>query len=73
MTAIDGTGVQALEEVIGRAQESGREVVLCGMREQPERILAKAGIEKLVGAGNVCVNVSSAMSRARVILATKKI
>ena len=71
MTAIDATGVQAIEGVVERVRESGREVILCGMREQPGEILMKAGIAEVVGAENLCPNVSAAMARARHLLSVR--
>src|SRR5437870_6390396 len=35
MTAIDSTGLQALEGLADQVHESGRELILCGAREQP--------------------------------------
>jgi anti-anti-sigma regulatory factor len=36
MTAIDSTGLQALENFADRVHESGRQLILFGAREQPE-------------------------------------
>ena len=35
MTAIDSTGLQALENFADRVHETGRQLILCGAREQP--------------------------------------
>ena len=35
MTALDGTGLLAFEELADRLHESGRELLLCGARRQP--------------------------------------
>jgi sulfate permease, SulP family len=35
MTAIDSTGLQALENLADLVHESGRQLILCGVREQP--------------------------------------
>jgi hypothetical protein len=42
MTAIDSTGLQALENFADRVHESGRQLILCGAREQPEMRMHEA-------------------------------
>ncbi len=68
MTAIDGTGIQALEELAQQLVEGGRHVLFCGMREQPAALMNKVGFEKHVGAANICSNVKEALSRAEELL-----
>ena len=68
MTAIDGTGIQALEELTQHLVSNGRHVLFCGMREQPEILMRKVGFERHVGAANICPNVKSALLRAKEIL-----
>jgi SulP family sulfate permease len=70
MTALDGTGVQALEEVAKRLQASGRTAIFCGMREQPASLLNKSGFAIHVGQENICVNVTAALTRADELLAS---
>ena len=41
--AMDATGMVALESARDRLREAGVFVVLAGLREQPRRVLAKAG------------------------------
>jgi sulfate permease, SulP family len=36
MTAIDATGIAALEELADQLQRSGRSMLLCGARPQPD-------------------------------------
>ena len=64
MTAIDGTGLHALEDLARRLRESGRALILCGMREQPARLMRKAEFEEHVGKENLCASVTSALRRA---------
>jgi len=68
MTAIDATGIQALEDLAERVQASGRHLLFCGMRDQPGRLMQKAGFAAHVGAENICTNVDAALVRAREIL-----
>jgi SulP family sulfate permease len=64
MTAIDTTGVQALEDVADLVHESGRQILFCGMRPQPEAMMRKAGLHSHVGEENFCRNVDAALRRA---------
>jgi SulP family sulfate permease len=65
MTAIDATGLQALEDLADKLHDSGRTLLLCGAREQPERVMHRAEFERHVGAENICPNVEAALARAR--------
>jgi sulfate permease, SulP family len=65
MTAIDATGLQALEDLADKLHSSGRTLLLCGAREQPARVMRRAEFERHVGAENICDNVESALGRAK--------
>lgn len=65
MTAIDATGLAALEELADKLTGSGRHLILCGAREQPARMMTRAEFERHVGPENICPNVESALARAR--------
>ena len=67
MTAIDATGLQALEELADAVHESGRGLILCGAREQPVRLMHQAEFEEHVGAGNISASISTALERAQVL------
>lgn len=64
MTALDATGLFALEEVARTLKSSGRELILCGAREQPLRLLQQTEFQDLVGKENICENVQEALQRA---------
>jgi SulP family sulfate permease len=64
MTALDATGLFALEEVARTLKKSGRELILCGAREQPLRLIQQTEFEDLVGPENICDNVQDALGRA---------
>lgn len=64
MTAIDATGIKALEDAALRLRESGRTAVFCGAPEQPRATMRKAGFDQMVGADNICANVDTALRRA---------
>src|ERR1700716_3520650 len=64
MTALDATGLFALEEVARTLKASGRELILCGAREQPAKLIHQAEFEEVVGPENICEHVQEALSRA---------
>ncbi len=68
MTAIDGTGLHAIEDLASTLAESGRTLILCGMRGQPARLMQRAEFEQVVGTENLCQSVEAAIKRAREIL-----
>jgi SulP family sulfate permease len=64
MTAIDATGVHALEELCRRLKQSGRSMIVCGAREQPTRLLEQAEFLRNVGFENFVPNIHAALKRA---------
>src|SRR5271165_1492502 len=64
MTALDATGLFAIEEVARQLQASNRVLILCGAREQPASLIHQAEFEEVVGAENICENVQAAIRRA---------
>ena len=67
MTAIDATGLHALERLSDRLTRSGRTLVLCGARDQPAAFLAQAEFVEHVGPQNIVPHVQAALERAREI------
>jgi SulP family sulfate permease len=67
MTALDATGLYALEKLADRLKKSGRTLLLCGAREQPERLLHQAEFVEHVGAENILPHVAAALERAQQI------
>jgi sulfate permease, SulP family len=64
MNAIDATGLQALEDLADKLHTSGRQIILCGAREQPAAFMKKADFEHHVGRANICHSVDQALKRA---------
>jgi sulfate permease, SulP family len=64
MTALDATGLFALEEVAKQLHTSKRTLILCGAREQPSRLIHQAEFAEVVGEENICDNVQEALRRA---------
>jgi len=67
MTAIDSTGLQALEKLADDIHHSGRGIILCGARTQPAQMMHQAEFEQHVGAENICANIAEALERAKVL------
>jgi SulP family sulfate permease len=71
MTALDATGLQALENLVVRVRASGRAIVFCGARQQPQQMIKDADFHECVGDENICENVTLGLERARAIWADK--
>ncbi len=67
MTALDATGLHAIEVFADRLRKSGRTLLLCGARDQPARLLRKAEFIEHIGRDNVVPHVEAALQRAREI------
>ncbi len=67
MTAIDATGMHALKVFHERVVQSGRDLILCGARQQPARFLKTPEFVEAIGAGNIVPHVQAALERAREI------
>ncbi len=64
MTALDATGLFALEEVARQLHAIKRVLILCGAREQPAQLIRQAEFEEVIGRENICDNVQEALRRA---------
>lgn len=67
MTAIDATGLHALEQLSDRCKASGRTLLLCGARLQPAHMLQRAEFIDHIGKDNILPHVQAALERARVV------
>jgi SulP family sulfate permease len=67
MTAIDATGLHALEMLSDRLKRSGRKLLLCGARHQPARFLKRAEFIEHIGKDNIQPHVLAALERAEQI------
>ena len=68
MTAIDGTGLHALEHFADVLHASGRTLILCGMRDQPARMMERAEFHEHIGEANLARTIEAALRRARAVL-----
>jgi SulP family sulfate permease len=64
MTAIDATGLHALETFCDRLKKSGRTLILCGARSQPAQFLNQAEFVEHIGKENIVPHVQEALNRA---------
>jgi SulP family sulfate permease len=67
MTAIDSTGILALENLADQVRASGRTLLLCGAPEQPAQMMRQADLAQRVGQENICENITKALERARLV------
>jgi SulP family sulfate permease len=65
MTALDATGIHALEQFSDRLHKAGKTLLLCGARDQPSRLIARSDLMEHLGAKNVLPHVQAALNRAR--------
>ncbi len=65
MTALDATGIHAIEELSDRLHKAGKTLLLCGAREQPSRLILRSNLSKHIGADNILPHVQAALNRAR--------
>lgn len=68
MTAIDGTGLHAIEHFADLLHRTGRTLILCGMRDQPARMMQRAEFHEHIGGENLTSSVEAALTRAREVL-----
>ena len=71
MTAIDATGLHALEQLSDRLKKSGRTLLMCGARLQPAQLLEQAEFVEHVGKENILPHVEAALRRAEEIQSAK--
>jgi sulfate permease, SulP family len=69
MTALDATGMHALETFSDRLRKAGKTLLLCGARDQPSRLITQSDFRRHVGDENVLPHVQAALARAREIQA----
>jgi len=72
MTAIDATGIHAIETFAVRLHESGRTMLLCGAMQQPSKLLSGPRFLDRVGRENIMPNIQAALDRAKQIHAEQE-
>ena len=71
MTAVDGTGLGAIEELADDLRKSGRTLVICGAPAQPAGAMRKAEFHERLGDANICASVQDALARAAQIMSAR--
>jgi len=69
MTAIDATGIHAIQTFAKQLRASGRSLILCGAMQQPSKLLQQPRFIADVGTENIMPNVQAALDRAKVLYA----
>jgi len=69
MTAIDATGLRALEDLADELHRTDRTLILCGAPTQPAALMRQAEFHDHVGAENICPNIEAALQRAAAVRA----
>jgi SulP family sulfate permease len=64
MTAIDATGIHAIESFAKRLHDSGRTLLLCGAMQQPSKLLGGSRFIERIGAENMMPNIQAALEKA---------
>jgi SulP family sulfate permease len=72
MTAIDATGIHAIETFAKQLQDSGRTLLLCGAMQQPSKLLHGERFLDRIGRENVMPNIQTALDRAKEIHAAQR-
>ncbi len=67
MTAIDATGLYALEKLAERLHKTDRHVLVCGARRQPRTMLERADFVSVIGQENILPHIDAALARARIL------
>jgi len=65
MTAIDATGIHAIESLAKRLRASGRALILCGAMDQPSKLLSQSRFVEQLGRENIMPNIQAALDRAK--------
>ena len=70
MTAIDATGLRAIQDVADWLKKRNRVLLICGVMSQPATLMAQSEFHRHVGSDNILPNVEDALVRARSLRST---
>jgi SulP family sulfate permease len=68
VTAMDATGLNALESIVERMKKRGSTVVISGIHQQPLQMLRKSGFFEVIGRENFCATFDDSLRRAKALL-----
>jgi SulP family sulfate permease len=72
MTALDATGLHAIESLADRLHESGRTLLICGARDQPASLIERSTLYEHVGTDGALPHIEAALARARELMAQRE-
>ena len=70
MTALDATGLRAIEEFAEKLQAAERTMIVCGALPQPLELMKRAKFRRVVGRENICPDIEHALARAEEVWKT---
>jgi SulP family sulfate permease len=74
MTALDGTGLHAIENLADRLHTTGKTLLLEGARDQPASLIVKSrDLMQHVGTENVLPHIEDALSRAEQLYQAERV
>ena len=62
---VDSTGIHNLTNLCQMSQKEGIQVVLSGVNDKVQKVLAKSGFYELLGEKNICSHINIALERAK--------
>jgi SulP family sulfate permease len=71
VTAIDATGLTAIEDLARTVQATDRVFLVAGARDQPLTVMRQSRFERRLGAEHICATFDDALNRAREIYANR--
>jgi len=72
MTALDATGLYAIESLADRIRDSGRTLLICGARDQPASLIERSSLYEHVGKDGLLPHIEAALARARELMAQRE-
>jgi SulP family sulfate permease len=72
MTAIDATGLRAIQDFADGVHTAGRALVVCGARPQPAKMMERAEFHRHLGGANIQPSFEEALRRAGEIRALRR-
>ena len=72
MTAVDATGLSAIEELAEELRQKGKTLIVCGAPAQPAGAMRKAEFHRRLGESNICASLQEALDRAAAVTSTPR-
>ena len=72
MSALDATGLHAIESLADRLRDSGRTLLICGARDQPASLIERSKLYEHVGTDGSLPHIEAALARARELMAQRE-